>query len=64
MLNYQLCFEVSSLSLKEPSQPSPHNTILNRDTLIVMKKAKAALMSNLEKPIENIGVLVFRAGLG
>lgn len=29
-----------------------------------MRKAKAALMSNLEKPIENISALVFGAGLG
>ena len=48
----------------EPSQPSPHNAIININALIVLKKVKAAMMSNLEEPIENISALVFRAGLG
>lgn len=50
------------MSKMEPSQPFPPNAIVNRDALIVMKKVKAAMMSNPEKPIEN-SALVFRAGL-
>lgn len=48
----------------EPSQPSPHNAIVNTNALIILKKVKAAMMSNLEEPIENIRTSVFRAGLG
>lgn len=48
----------------EPSQPSPRNAIVIINALIVLKNVKAAVMSNLEEPIENISALVSRAGLG
>lgn len=56
-----LIFLVSKM---EPSQPSSHNTIVNVNTLIVLKTVKAVMMSNLEEPIENISALVFQVGLG
>lgn len=48
----------------KPNQPSPHNAIVNINALGVHKKVKAAMMSNREEPVENIGALVFRAGFG
>lgn len=47
-----------------PSQPSPRNAALKINALVVLKEVKAAKMSNLEEPIDNIDASVFRAGFG
>lgn len=48
----------------EPVQPSPHNAIVNTNALIILKKVKAVMMSNLEEPIENIEYQFAKQGLG
>lgn len=52
------------LYLKWSQVSCPLNTAVNINTLIVLKEVKAAKMSNLEEPIDNISAWVFRAGFG